>query len=1397
MLALLVLSATFAGVPALGFAETGNVDSLDLPWPGPTVGRGSVSEAPLLWMRAGIFDPLTDPIPSAMGLNSASSRGVYMVQFSADLGPEVGDRLDSVGAFVLGYVPEDGLVVSFSRPSIVASVALWDDVRWLAPWQDGWKVMPFMDQLEGRMLLNVLTWSSSHDISSDLTRAGATVKSHLLDEYVVDVDVRSIPVLARMGSISWIEPWSPPTFMMDNAARTVGARQDAEGNLDPDGTEAWAFNLSMDRFQGITGQGVIVDVTDTGMDGTHQAFSGRTKAYSAIEPGRVQWTDPVGHGTHVAGIVLGDGTYRAEEAQFYHDNYDGKYAGVAPGADLVAQSLYGPGINFTYRNITKWSVMQGADISQNSWGNHWDGFWGNYTIVSRDYDNTTRDADWTTPGNQSLLVIFSAGNNGLSGNHTISTNAVAKNIISVGATGNGKNVTGSDEVWLYSSKGMTDDGRIKPDLVAPGDEVVSTWATEDNGASGDLPADSGAHSYITYGGTSMAAPIVSGSAALVYDHLRNDKDHADPSPAVVKSILLASADHLPGYDWPSREQGWGLVNASRAVVETRNWNTEFVDQSTKFYNIGESMTYRYEVQAGTPLSISLVWTDLPSHTYAGKMLVNDLDLEVESPSGKVYKGNWFQSGYSVIGGTADNSNNVEMVYLGAPESGEWLVTVSCAELPPVYNGGNQDFAISVVGNVNKKFVDLAAQNLSVRAQDAAEGDIIPIAFDIANLGNLPAISVLWECRVLDEEGMLYKKLDSGIVNLAPRSGNRFNMNWTAVRGTFTIMVTPNPSLSMPEETYQNNNDSKRIFIKGFGVSGFVPNAYREGPPGKDVTFTIEVTNEGNVDDLFLLSRSEPPSGWNARLDQSFLDIKPGKNKTATLVVTLPTGTMAGELANISVIVVSQGNDTNQVELETQTEVAGVLGLTVVLDKISQDARPGDTVTFQFEITNIGNTLDTYRVSYRQTSGPTSGVSFDLPRATFTAQVAETVTGELMVILDADAVSDLAVNDQIAFDLSVVSAINITVGHKVPGSVIIKQLHSVSITPPTQETFNVLPGDTLDMVVEYVNEGNGPDTITPTMTVPEGWEWESTEPTIYLQPGEAKTVQIWVTVVATAQAGPHPLVAHALIGEDVHSNIDINFIVDWTPSISIRLDGPQELNITQGEELTLEFRVTNTGNDRDTVTVEFAGLTRGLRVEARPPSVQLDVAGIATVIVVFNATEDAELLRGTYRITFKHADETDLTQVQVNITIQKKAGTTDPDDPTDPDDEGGISMMVIGIIVLVVIIILVAVFFMRSGSSRRSDSKMEEDFFKAKDDKATSAILQEELASRRAPIPPPATIEPPETAPVSDWEESTTEPAVAAPSRSGACPDCGNAMESLGAGSDGMYCPMCGHKEEGG
>ncbi|UCC92990.1 MAG: S8 family serine peptidase [Thermoplasmata archaeon] len=1406
VMALLVLTGTFAGIPALGLPSAGTDDPSSTRWPGALDGPAVETPSPLLWLKAGVFDPLADDKPLSLGLEGSSSRHVYLVQFVGPLSPDTGERLETLGAGVMGYVPDDGLVVGFERPSQVLAVSLWRDVRWLCPWQDGWKVDPWLEDARGTMELGVLAWDEGADLSKAIARAGGRVLVRQLDLYVVRVDASSVPDLAAIPGVNWVEPWGRPTFLMDMATKSVGARQRTDGALDPDGTAVWSYDNATDTFKGLTGRSVTVDITDTGVDGTHSAFNGRTERYTSLIPTQPIWSDPLGHGTHVAGIVLGDGSYRSTEDQFYHDNFDGKFVGMAPGAYMIAQSLYGPNETFTYRNLTKWSVQNGAQISQNSWGTYHSSVWGNYTIVSRDYDNSTRDADWTTPGNQSLLCVFAAGNEGIFGNNTLSVTASAKNVITVGSTGNGKNVTGKDEVWLHSSRGWTDDGRIKPDLVGPGDDVVSTWGIADSGSTGSLPPEAGDHSYITYGGTSMSAPVVSGSAALVMDYLISKQGQSEPSPAVVKSILLASADHLSTSEWPSREQGWGRVNVSRAIVETRDNNMEFVDQTTKFYNVGESQSYRYDVQPGNPLRVSLVWTDLPSEVFSGKMLINDLDLEVESPSGQVYKGNVFGGGKSITGGNADDTNNVEMVYIEDPEAGEWEVTVRASQLPPVWNGGNQDFAVAVVGNVNKKFVDIAAQNLSVRATDAAEGDVIPIVFDLANLGNLPAPAVPWVINIMNEFGSLHERLTQGFDDIEPRSGVRIYANWTAVRGEFTIKVIPNPLRTMAEESYQNNNASKEVFIKGFGVSGDVDQSVQDGLPGTDVEFTMEVTNEGNVPDLFILTRSEPPSGWNARLDATFLDIIPGGTKTAVLTVTVPQGLMAWEAAFVNVTVSSQGNDTHQVVLRTQTNVAEVFDLSLEMDVRSIDTAPGEEAPFEFTITNNGNAGDTYRVTHWQQSGPDDGVTFTLNRTTFATAVGETVHGGIVVALDAASATDLPAGETIAFIVKVTSAKNANVSRSVTGSVVIKHLPSAEIAPLDSDTLPVMPGEEKSLTFDVTNTGNGEDLLTPTATVPEGWEVRTSEPSVFLTQGETKTVQMWITVSLTATAGDHDVVLVIKSGEDVLTTKDLTFVVDWLPRVSVSLDGSHNRNLTQGQELTMEFRVTNSGNGPDFITVEFSGLSRGVEAEARPTFRDLAQDEIGTFIIAFTAANDAELLIGRYTVTFVYAEGVERESVQVNITIEQRTVEPPPNgNGNGGDDDEGFPIWLLGLIIGIVVAIVVGYFLFTSAQRRRSDSKMEEDFFKdSRSERATSEVLADEMASRRVPPPPPAAEVPPPAATEEEaWAEGGVEESedtaspevapVAAPAAGGSCPECGNAMQPMGPGG-GAYCPMCGHQE---
>ena len=121
---------------------------------------------------------------------------------------------------------------------------------------------------------------------------------------------------------------------------------------------------------------------------------------------------------------------------------------------------------------------------------------------------------------------------------------------------------------------------------------------------------------------------------------------------------------------------------------------EFVDDETGLAT-GGAASHSYDVAGGTPFKVTLAWSDYPGNTSATKMLVNDLDLEVSGPGGAFYRGNVFAGGWSVAGGLADSTNNVENVYVQSPAAGLWTVTVRGFNVPQ----GPQPYALVVGGLV--------------------------------------------------------------------------------------------------------------------------------------------------------------------------------------------------------------------------------------------------------------------------------------------------------------------------------------------------------------------------------------------------------------------------------------------------------------------------------------------------------------------------------------------------------------------------------------------------------------------------------------------------------------------------------------------------------------------------
>jgi subtilisin family serine protease len=268
----------------------------------------------------------------------------------------------------------------------------------------------------------------------------------------------------------------------------------------------------------LNGNSTIVAVGDTGLDTgnlstLHLDFRGRVVGISAWVAANPTGSDLHGHGTHVSGSVLGNGTMSS-----------GVIRGMAPEARLFMQSLNGNGsdngiyLTYGYNYLFSEAMGAGASIHSDSWGD------ASYT-VHRSYSYSSYYLDDYSYQNNDFLILFAAGNTGSSGAYTIGSQGHAKNIITVGSVGTTRYGGNSSQVTGFSSRGPTSDGRYKPDLMAPGENILSTRSSIGINCGG------GYDSYYGFcSGTSMATPLTSGSATLVRDYLIKNRSISSPPP---------------------------------------------------------------------------------------------------------------------------------------------------------------------------------------------------------------------------------------------------------------------------------------------------------------------------------------------------------------------------------------------------------------------------------------------------------------------------------------------------------------------------------------------------------------------------------------------------------------------------------------------------------------------------------------------------------------------------------------------------------------------------------------------------------------------------------------------------------------------------------------------------
>ena len=580
------------------------------------------------------------------------------------------------------------------------------------------------------------------------------------------ISLADIAVVAAEPALSWMS--LEPIFSIDNNVAVGHMRADDVSNF---------------FVVGLNGSGHTVTVADSGIDRDHGDFDGRIQHVESVIWGDSSTEDEhSGHGTHVACTVLGNGSR-------------GGYTGVAPQASLRFQAMEDDDSgNFggvSMDTLIRKGYEGSSYIHTNSWG--MDGYYGEYTTSSEDTDSRTNQYDqfWSYDG---MLVLISAGNDGPDSD-TITPPATAKNAVAVGNhhnRGGGAPGTLSDA----SSRGPTDDGRIKPDISAPGSWVRSCRSQDASDIGGSTWTSQW---YLEYSGTSMAAPNAAGAAVLIREYLMEVAGRPSPQGALIKGMLILGAEDMGSRDIPNMNEGWGRVNLANSLIPGTDSGVWVDDRN--YIRSGQTREYQFNLSRGnTPFKAVLTWSDYPGSTWSSTQLQNDLDMVVTAPDGTVYKGNDFANGRSTTGGDADNLNNVEVVLIDQADSGIWTVQIS-----DVAHGGqrsDQTFALAVRGaGVNDLRSDPLPVPISFELSTAIPqvNEVCQFSIQIENQGGGSADGLRIEAIAGTQNlGEVTMDLGPGMIRWA-------TWDWTPLNeGTQAVTIRIDPD-NLEEEIDEDNN----------------------------------------------------------------------------------------------------------------------------------------------------------------------------------------------------------------------------------------------------------------------------------------------------------------------------------------------------------------------------------------------------------------------------------------------------------------------------------------------------------------------------------------------------------------------------------------------------------------
>jgi serine protease AprX len=710
----------------------------------------------------------TDP----SGAAQAGGRDYFIVRFVGPVEASWKADVEAQGAELLAYLPEFAFKARMTQAQANA-VESTIGVDAVEPFPAALKLGRSL-RTGGAQLYSIRV-ERGGDVSGTanaIARLGGVVTASG-DRLTVAVASGQLQAIARIADVAFIENYQLREKHNDvGAGKIMGAgTANAAGY---DGSTQTVAVADTGLGDG-TSAGAHPDISSARVTAIYNWPGSADSCFQSIRDDGAKDVDS-GHGTHVSGSVLSDGDASGEgkgtapAAKLVFQAVENWV--VTSGfckAMGYPDGYYLTGLPSDLKQLFQQAYNAGARVHSNSWGSDVS---GDYTADSANTDSFV----WTNRDMTITFSAGNAGKDtnadGIVDNDSIGSPATAKNVITVGASENerrdgndalsypcdltltydshdayqtagdgggltcaemgGNNLIGTGSRWgftaepiksdptansqeqmaAFSSRGPTDDGRIKPDVVAPGTWILSGYSSLHQEGYGDPlnPQNSlyqwdgwgigTGSAYKWMGGTSMSNPLAAGGAAVVRDFYQ--EAHAkSASAALVKATLINSAvdmldENNDGNNdnrnpIPNNHEGWGRVNVGFATDGSHVWSDDNTGVSTN-----SARTFTTNVTAGAPLKVSVAWSDYPSTESATKNLVNDLDVKVTSPSGVVYLGNVFDKssgsgGWSLTGGSADRTNNVENVYVRSGEAGTWAIEIRGYNVP----NGPQPFALVV------------------------------------------------------------------------------------------------------------------------------------------------------------------------------------------------------------------------------------------------------------------------------------------------------------------------------------------------------------------------------------------------------------------------------------------------------------------------------------------------------------------------------------------------------------------------------------------------------------------------------------------------------------------------------------------------------------------------------